>query len=228
MLLERALEARLLAETEDGVRFAHALIREALYEGVLGPRRRALHRRAAEALLARATPTPDADAVAYHLERAADPRAAAWLVRAGESAQVRHAPQAAIDRFTRALDDPGGLAPATLLRVRRARGQAYETVGDFEAARKDYEESLDLARASGDRQAEWQALLDCGMLWASRDYTRTESYYQRALDLARDSGRARARRAQPEPAGQLVRQYGSAARRRALPRGGIGGLPHAR
>ena len=57
VLLERALEAGLLAETEDGVRFAHALIREALYEGVIGPRRRALHRRAAEALLARATPT---------------------------------------------------------------------------------------------------------------------------------------------------------------------------
>ena len=76
--------------------------------------------------------------------------------------------------------------PAAVLRARRARGAAYETAGDFGSAQRDYEACLDLARASGERQAEWQALLDCGMLWASRDYTRTESYYQRALDLARD------------------------------------------
>ena len=55
--------------------------------------------------------------MAYHLRQAADPRAAAWLVRAGEEAHARHAPQAAIDRFTRALDDPGSLTPAALLRV---------------------------------------------------------------------------------------------------------------
>ena len=66
-----------------GVRFAHALIREALYEGVLAPRRRAWHRRAGEALLA--TPHPDPDAVAYHFRRAGDPRAVEWLVRAGRA-----------------------------------------------------------------------------------------------------------------------------------------------
>ena len=45
-LVERAVEARVLDATPDGlaVRFAHALIREALYEGVLPPRRRAWHR----------------------------------------------------------------------------------------------------------------------------------------------------------------------------------------
>ncbi len=186
-LIEWALEARLLVETDDGVRFAHALIREALYEALLGPRRRALHRRTAEMLIARAADAPDADAVAYHLRQAADPRAAAWLVRAGEAAHARHAPQAAIDRFTRALDDPGGLAPVALLRVRRARGRAYETVGEFAAARTDYEQSLDLARAVEDRRAEWQALLDLGMVWAPRDYTSTERYYQQALALAREA-----------------------------------------
>ena len=185
--LEGALEARLLAETDDGIRFAHALVREALYEGVLGPRRRALHRRVAEALLGRAPPGPDADAVAHHLQRAADPRATAWLVRAGDAAQARHAPRAAIDRFTRALDDSGVLASETLLRVRRARGRAHETVGEFDAARADYEQSLDLARTIDDQRAEWQALLDLGMLWAARDYARTETYYQRALALAREA-----------------------------------------
>ena len=40
----------------------------------------------------------------------------------------------------------------------------------------------------GDVPAEWQALLDLGMLWAARDYERTHAYYQQALDLARTTG----------------------------------------
>ena len=78
-----AVAARVLAETPDGqgVRFAHALVREALYEAIPLPRRRALHRRVAEALLA--TPHPDPDAVADHLQRAGDPRAVEWLTEAG-------------------------------------------------------------------------------------------------------------------------------------------------
>src|SRR5262249_12739213 len=83
---ERGVAARPRTGTADGaaVRFARALIREALYEGLLPPRRRRVHRRAGEALLA--TPAPDPDAVAYHFQRAGDPRAADWLVRAGERA----------------------------------------------------------------------------------------------------------------------------------------------
>src|SRR5439155_18138244 len=62
-----AVEARLLAAAGDdaGVRFAHALVREALYEGLPPGRRRAWHRRVAEAL--QSAPDPDPDAVAYHL-----------------------------------------------------------------------------------------------------------------------------------------------------------------
>ncbi|HET8632494.1 MAG TPA: AAA family ATPase [Thermomicrobiales bacterium] len=101
--VERAAEARLLAEAPDGlaVRFAHALVREALYEGLLGPRRRALHRRAGEALLA--GPAPDPDAVAEHFRRAGDDRAAEWLIEAGERARRAYAWLTAADRFAAAL-----------------------------------------------------------------------------------------------------------------------------
>src|SRR5206468_994849 len=63
---ERALDARLLAEASGGerVRFAHALIREALYEGIPAIRRRRVHRRAAEALAEGRDPDPDT--VGYH------------------------------------------------------------------------------------------------------------------------------------------------------------------
>ena len=59
-VVERAVEAHLLEAERDGtrVRFVHALTREALYEGVLPPRRRVWHRRVAEALHGeRPTPT---------------------------------------------------------------------------------------------------------------------------------------------------------------------------
>ena len=70
------------------MQFAHALIREALYEGMPAPRRRRLHRAAGEALAAGHDPDPDA--VANHFQRAGDERAAAWLVaRGGSGASAR-------------------------------------------------------------------------------------------------------------------------------------------
>ena len=53
-LIEQAVAARVIDAAPDGlaVRFAHALIREALYEGVLPPRRRVWHRQIGEALVA--------------------------------------------------------------------------------------------------------------------------------------------------------------------------------
>jgi len=98
-VVEAAAEARLLAVGDDGIHaaFAHALIREALYEAVPPTRRRALHRDIAEALAS--TPGADPDAVAYHYRRAGDPRAVEWLVRAGERAQRAAAALTAAERF---------------------------------------------------------------------------------------------------------------------------------
>jgi len=101
--IERAVEVRILDAAPNGmtVRFVHALIREALYEGILPMRRRGQHRVAGEALAA--LPTPDPDAVAYHFQRAGDGRALEWLMQAGERAQQAWAWLAAADRFETAL-----------------------------------------------------------------------------------------------------------------------------
>lgn len=74
-LRERATAARVLVETPDGLRarFAHALIREALYEGLLPSRRRRWHQLVAETLAG--TDHPDPDTVASHFRRAGDARA---------------------------------------------------------------------------------------------------------------------------------------------------------
>jgi DNA-binding CsgD family transcriptional regulator len=108
---ERGIEAQLLAEAGDEVRFAHALIREALYESIPGVRRRRLHRRAGEALASRPDPTPDT--VAYHFQQAGDDRAAAWLIKAGERAEHAYAWLTAIARFEAALTLLGEMLTAS-------------------------------------------------------------------------------------------------------------------
>jgi len=67
----------------------------------------------------------------------------------------------------------------------RARGQAYDVIGDFNSAHADYEQVLALGRGAHDAMVEWQALLDLGFLWAARDYAKTGEYFEQALALAR-------------------------------------------
>jgi DNA-binding CsgD family transcriptional regulator len=120
-VVERAVEAHLLEAERDGtrVRFVHALTREALYEGVLPPRRRIWHRRVAEALLASADPDPDA--IAYHLQQAGDPRAWAWLVKAADRAQRAYAWLTAAERLRAAAALLNGVADEERTRCWLAR-----------------------------------------------------------------------------------------------------------
>ncbi|HEX5501215.1 MAG TPA: AAA family ATPase [Thermomicrobiales bacterium] len=187
-VVDAALDARLVEVAGDGagVRFAHALVREALYEGIPPTHRRAWHRRAGELLAA--TPLADHAAVAYHFQRAGDARAVAWLARAGGDARALYAPRSAVDHCTRALDLARQFAATPPAEIYRERGLAYETLGEFDRAQADQEAALALARAVGDRTAEWQALLDLGQLWAGRDYARADGHYRQALDLARAMG----------------------------------------
>ena len=151
-IVDAAVEARLLDAAPDGltVRFAHALVREALYEVLAPPRRRVMHQRVAEALLVE--PTPDPDQVAYHLQRGGDPRAADWLVRAGERAQQRYALLTAADRFEAALrlleaaGAPGAERAGLLYRVARMRRYANPR-----QALVHLDDALALAESAGDR-----------------------------------------------------------------------------
>jgi DNA-binding CsgD family transcriptional regulator len=102
-VVEQAVDAHLLEAERDGTRvnFVHALTREALYESILPPRRRAWHWQVAELLLTH--PAPDPDAVAYHLQLAGDPRAWEWLVHAADRAQRAYAWFTAADRLRAAV-----------------------------------------------------------------------------------------------------------------------------
>ena len=100
--IQQALATHILEETPDHqrLRFTHALIREVLYSGVIPTRRRVWHRLTAEILMA--SPDPDPDAVAFHLEQASDARLVDWLIRAGERAERRQAQLMAAEHFDRA------------------------------------------------------------------------------------------------------------------------------
>ncbi len=77
--LEEALEASVLSETSPGwYGFRHVLARRAVYDKILGPRRRRLHRRAVDALSAE-QPAPLVR-IAHHTRQLGD--TGAWLPRA--------------------------------------------------------------------------------------------------------------------------------------------------
>jgi tetratricopeptide (TPR) repeat protein len=216
-LLERLKEgiaARLIVEeSANEFAFRHALTREAVYTGLFMRERRRLHGvvgATLERLYADSLDTHIGD-LAYHFYQAqAWEKVLEYATRAGERAQAMYAPRTAIEQFTRALEAAEHLErmegerrktaegrkalrpyrpPSFVLGpLHRTRGQAYETVGDFERAQADYETALHTAQAVEDRRVEWQALIALGFLWASRDYIKTGDYFQRALDLARALG----------------------------------------
>ncbi|MFN8523363.1 MAG: BREX system ATP-binding domain-containing protein [Chloroflexota bacterium] len=119
-LVDRAVTAHLLVVAPDGerVRFSHALVRQALYEGILPSllptRRRGWHARVAESL-ERLRPT-DFDTIAYHFEQAHDSRATEWLIRAGERAQRSQAWGTAVERYAKALERIGRDGPPSARR----------------------------------------------------------------------------------------------------------------
>jgi tetratricopeptide (TPR) repeat protein len=159
------------------------LTQETAYASLLLSRRREIHRRVAECL--KRTEPDNVIALARHYMEARQPEQAfPYFVQAGDRAARSHAAHEAITHYSRALD-AAEQSDQRALHVRSARGHAYEIVGDFEAAQADFEAVLQVAREQGDHRSEWQALLDLGYLWASRDYDKTGNYYHQALERAR-------------------------------------------
>ena len=191
-LVKELITAQLVVEeSEDVFAFRHALTQQAVYTNLLSRERKVLHRSIAETmerLYADVLETHVGD-LAYHFFAAGVwAKALEYAQRAGEKAQMLYAPRAAIEHFTHALEAAQHLSLAPSPSLYRARGQAYETLGEFEQARADYEQALDATGKAHDHLAEWQSLFDLGFLWTGRDYVRAGDYLQRALELARSMG----------------------------------------
>ncbi|MDQ3548413.1 MAG: AAA family ATPase [Chloroflexota bacterium] len=122
--VERATDAHVLeaAPAATHLRFTHALVRDALYEGIALSRRQRWHALVAETLAGDASSEPDA--VAYHFRQALDPRAVEWFIRAGSRAE-RVAWLTAARHFESALEMMGASdadsGPRGWLLLRRAK-----------------------------------------------------------------------------------------------------------
>jgi DNA-binding CsgD family transcriptional regulator len=187
-LIKELVAAQLvIEESADRFAFRHALTQQAIYTALLLRERSALHLE-----IARAMESGDAEAhlgdLAHHYyEAAAWDQAFEYSSRVGKQAQALFSPAAAVRHFSRALDaaDRSGKAPPPW--IYGARGSAHEALGDFARAREDHEAALRMSRAAADTAGEWQALIDLGFLWVTRDYERAGEFFRRALDLARAS-----------------------------------------
>ena len=168
------------------LRFSHALVRQTIYEGIPPLGRQYLHLEIGRLLADR--PQSNPTDVANHLYQAGDKRAIEWLIRAAEQAQAVYAPQTVLIQCGRAIELAGQHGHAAPIAAYRRRGRARELSGDFDGALDDHETALQLSRDRSDEQAEWQGLLDLGMLWASRDLDRMADYCRQAVDLARIMG----------------------------------------
>ena len=188
-LIKELIAAQFVVEVSaERFAFRHALTQQAIYAQLLARERKRLHQQIAETIERLYTSNLEtyvAD-LAYHFYKAGSwVKAFDYAQQAGAKAQSLSAPQAAIEQFSRAIEVASQLTLTPAPGLYRARGQAYEILGHFEAARADHETALQLAQTAGDQQQAWQALIDLGLLWASRDYATTGEYYQRAFQLAR-------------------------------------------
>jgi hypothetical protein len=140
-------------------RFAHALIREAIYDEIAPAERAGMHERVGEALEAfhRGDPTPHLAALAHHFLEAAPAgsaqKALEYSTRAGRHAAASLAYETAAAHFQSALDvldraQPGDDRGRYELIVER--GGALSRSGDGRGAREAFERAAQVARRVGD------------------------------------------------------------------------------
>jgi predicted ATPase/DNA-binding CsgD family transcriptional regulator len=188
LLMKELVSAQLVVEeSADQFAFRHALTRQAIYTQLLTRERSTLHRTIAETMEQQPSITPDLhlEDLAYHFYQARHwQKAVDYAQRAGEKALGLYAHRAAIGYFTWALEAIDHLTLPPTPALYRARGQAYEKLGEFEHAQHDYTQALDAAREKNNRADEWQSAIDLGLLWAWRDYAQAERWLRQALILS--------------------------------------------
>jgi class 3 adenylate cyclase/tetratricopeptide (TPR) repeat protein len=131
--------------------FAHALIRDAIYDTLLRSRRRELHRRAADWYAER-----DPVLRAEHLERAEDPEAARAYLAAARSQAAEYRQEAALRLVER------GLALATdradRFALTRLHGEILHDFGAMPEAGRAYQAALEAAADDRERCLAWIGL----------------------------------------------------------------------
>ncbi len=168
--------------------FKHVLTQEAAYNSVLLSNRRELHRRAAEALIAR-DPEAAGDISRHLLEARQAARAVPFLVEAGEKASKAYSTEEAIGYFQRAIElqttvnDPG-----LMRRAYEELGGALSLANRIPEAQNIFEDMLALAESSGDIPMQISALNKLAAVTALQlgQFQEAEPLLVRAENLSRE------------------------------------------
>lgn len=178
--LEEAKRAEVIREASNVLgrfRFAHALIRETLYDELSAPQRVRLHRQVGEVLerLHASNPEPVVAALAYHFTQGAQAggdvdKAIAYAVRAGERATAQVAYDDAVLHYERALQaqelqDP--IDESLRCDLLLALGPALANAGHPRQANDMFLQAIDLARRLDTPKRFAQAAVQFGLIrWA--------------------------------------------------------------
>jgi len=152
--LEELLARRLVIETgADRLDFAHAQLRQIVYDDLTHLRRRLLHRRVGDALAMQARRTGDeagvAGALVQHYRLGGEPEKAAQSARlAGEQAQRVYANRAAVDYFRQAL----ALGAPDACAIHSQLGDLHTLLGEYSQAEAAYTAAL--THCSADQRAD--------------------------------------------------------------------------
>ncbi len=161
--LETAVQAGFLTETGPRTfRFAHALVRDAMYDDLSLARRAQLHREVGEAL-ARHRPA-EISLLAHHFLLAGDDRGAGYARAAAERAERDFAPQEAVRLWQAALAQ----GPRTV-EVLMGLARTSAIAGSLPAARRYRAEALDLAGADLALTTRVLTAFDVPGIWTEND-----------------------------------------------------------
>jgi tetratricopeptide (TPR) repeat protein len=189
--IERAIAAHIVDETASIGRFtfAHALIRETIYEQLSFTRRAQLHRLIGAAIESQEHDRPAE--LAYHFSAAGNvAKAYEYHSLAAVAAERMYAIEPTLSHCTAAIEaaDRLGLNPdrePALRRLLLQRGRMRFRTGDRRAG-ADYESALASARRSGDRVTELDALNELALLQLGSDVAAGSAFSEAALAIAEE------------------------------------------
>lgn len=187
--LHASVAAQLLEEDpqhEDGYRFRHELIRDAIYNDMVLSQRRRVHSRAADVISATQHGSPAE--LAWHLIAAGrHEEAADACVAAAEDAMARLAPREACDLLERALAHVSDLHEQQVLLCRL--GEAWRLAGDIALAQRYLEDGVTGLEAAGDAARAAHYRLSLGRCyWERSNWAAERSQYLRAIEVLESSG----------------------------------------
>jgi DNA-binding SARP family transcriptional activator len=196
--LEELVRRRVLHGVGERFAFVHERVRGVVYERLLPPRRRLLHRRVAEAAEALYAGELDAHAavIGYHYRAAeAWDRAVEHLRRAGKQAYRRGAHREAATSFEQAIAAADRLRPSDETRrlgieLRFDLRYALFPLADLEVVGPHLHTAERLAIELGDQAQLGRAAAFLGhyYYWWTSDLARGAEYTRRALAIARELG----------------------------------------